>query len=187
MKWASYAVHESPNNWPLTRYSKLRVAHALGVPWTFSPPPRICDPDMHHGTCVMHMPWCMTRSLTSGFLWSRRGKSSRHTRCMRNPQLYVSGNRNFCFQWNLIEKYSGIGLIDGRMILVPILHQIYVNHLHELMMTQSIKGCYNCCDLSIIISHNTSVISTQIYCFSLTLPSSAVSRFMQLWSIRASV
>ena len=31
----------------------------------------VSDPDMHHGTCVMHVPWCMPRSLTSGFLWSR--------------------------------------------------------------------------------------------------------------------
>ena len=50
---------------------------------------------MHHGTCVTHVPWCMPGSLTSGFLWSRwrlgRGKRSRHSRRMRNPQFYVSG------------------------------------------------------------------------------------------------
>ena len=41
-----------------------------------SPPPKASDPDMHHGTCVTHAPWCMTGSLTSGFLWSpRRGKT----------------------------------------------------------------------------------------------------------------
>ena len=38
---------------------KLGVAHAPGMPGTFSPPRQVCDPDMHHGT------------LTSGFLWSR--------------------------------------------------------------------------------------------------------------------
>ena len=33
-------------------------------------------------------------SLTSGFLWSRwRGKRSRHSRRMRNPQFHVSGKR----------------------------------------------------------------------------------------------
>ena len=51
-------------------------------------------PDMHHGTCVTHVPWCMPGSLTIGFLWSRwRGKRSRHSRRMRNPQFYVSGQR----------------------------------------------------------------------------------------------
>ena len=72
----------------------MRVAHAPGIPGTFSPPPRVSDPDMHHGTCVTHVPWCMSGSLTSGFLWSRcRGKRSRHSRRMRNPQFYVSGKR----------------------------------------------------------------------------------------------
>ena len=56
---------------PLARYVNLGVAHALGMPGTFPPPPRVSDPDMHHGTCVTHVPWCMQGSLTSGFFWSR--------------------------------------------------------------------------------------------------------------------
>ena len=79
---------------PLARYVKLRVAHAPGMPGTFSPPPRFSDPDMHHGTCVTHVPWCMPGSLTSGFLWSWWwGKRSRRSRRMRNPQFYVSAKR----------------------------------------------------------------------------------------------
>ena len=77
---------------PLARYLRLRVAHAPGMPGTYSPPPRVSDPDMHHSMCVM--PWCMSGSLTSGFLWSRwRGKCSRHSRRTRNTQFYVSGKR----------------------------------------------------------------------------------------------
>ena len=50
--------------------------------------PRVSNPDIHNGTCVMHVPWCMPGSLTSGFIWSRwRGKRSRHSRRMRNPQF----------------------------------------------------------------------------------------------------
>ena len=46
------------------------------MPGTFSPPPPVSDSDMHHGTCVTHVPWYMLGSLTRGFLWSRRrGKS----------------------------------------------------------------------------------------------------------------
>ena len=64
------------------------------MPRAFSPPPRVSDPDMHHNTCVTHVPWCMPGSLTSGFLWSWwRGKYSRHSRRMHNPQFYVSGKR----------------------------------------------------------------------------------------------
>ena len=58
----------------LTRYVKLRVAHATGMP--------------------RNVPWCMPGSLTSDFIWGRwRGKRTRHSRCMRNPQFYVSGKR----------------------------------------------------------------------------------------------
>ena len=66
---------------PLARYVKLWVAHAPGMPGTFSPPPQVNDPDMHHGTCITHVPLCMPRSITSGFLWSRwQGKRFRHSR-----------------------------------------------------------------------------------------------------------
>ena len=46
--------------------ANLRVAHEPGMPGTLSPPPRVSDADMHHGTCVTHVPWCMPGSLTSG-------------------------------------------------------------------------------------------------------------------------
>ena len=52
----------------LTRYVKLWVAHAPGMSGTFSPPPRVSDPDIHHGTCVTHVRWCMPGSPTSGFV-----------------------------------------------------------------------------------------------------------------------
>ena len=78
----------------LARYVKLRVAHAPGMSETFCPAARGSDPDMHHGTCVTHVPWYMPGSPTSGFHWSRwPGKRSRHSRRMRNPQFYVSDRR----------------------------------------------------------------------------------------------
>ena len=60
---------------PLARYVKLRVAHASGMPGTFSPPTWVSDPDMHHGTCLTHVPWSMSGSLTSGFFWSQVGEN----------------------------------------------------------------------------------------------------------------
>ena len=60
--WLKFA-----NNGPLTRYVKLWVAHAPGMPGTFSPPPTSKETSgMHHGTCVTHVPWCMSGSLTNG-------------------------------------------------------------------------------------------------------------------------
>ena len=54
-------------------------------------------PDIHHGTCVRHMPWCMPGSLTSGFLWSQGpGIRSRHSRRMRNPHFFTYLVRGPC-------------------------------------------------------------------------------------------
>ena len=79
---------------PLTRYAKLRVAHAPGMLRTLSPPPRVSNPDIHHDICVTHVSWCMPGSLTTDFLWSQwRGKRSHHSPRMRNSQFCVSGKR----------------------------------------------------------------------------------------------
>ena len=58
--------------WASCQIRKIAGAHAPGMPGTFSLSPHVSDPDMHHGTCVTHVPWCMPGSLTSGFLWNRR-------------------------------------------------------------------------------------------------------------------
>ena len=58
--------------WASCQIRKIAGAHAPGMPGTFSPSPQVSDPDMHHGTCVTHVPWCMPGSLTSCFLWNRR-------------------------------------------------------------------------------------------------------------------
>ena len=54
----------------------------------------------HHGLAIpicitaCAVPWCMSGSLTSGFLWSQyRGKHSRQFRRMHDPRFYVSGKR----------------------------------------------------------------------------------------------
>ena len=87
-------ISKKPANGLLASLVKLRVPHAPGMPGTFPPIPRVSDPDMHHGTCVTHIPWCMTGSLTSGFLWSRwREKRCWHSRRMRNPIFNVSDKR----------------------------------------------------------------------------------------------
>ena len=54
---------------PLTRYVKLRVVHPPEFRerfprHRFQRKPLDSDPGMHQGTCVTHMPWCMSGSLT---------------------------------------------------------------------------------------------------------------------------
>ena len=87
-RWQSYY------HGPLTRYVHLWVAHASGMPGTFSPPPiskiiasqrsRHASRHVRHACAVMHVGIANPR-------W--RGKRSRHSRRMRNPQFYVSGKR----------------------------------------------------------------------------------------------
>ena len=60
MIWASYQIHKiagcacagnAGNVFPRRRYKRK---------------PLVSDPGMHHGTCVTHVPWCMSGSLTCG-------------------------------------------------------------------------------------------------------------------------
>ena len=57
------------DNGPLARYGKLRLLmrrecrKLLSRHWLQSKP-LVSDPGMHHGTCVTHVPWCMSGSLT---------------------------------------------------------------------------------------------------------------------------
>ena len=84
------------------------------MPGTFSPPPRVSDLDMHHGTCV-------TGSLTSSFLWIRwRGKRSWHSRRMRNPQFYVSGKRPIGSEQSLTpNRWRAIIWTHGKLFYWP--------------------------------------------------------------------
>ena len=65
--WGNTFVHvtreqlcEHAQHGPLAGYVKLRAAHVPGMPETIFPPPRVNDSDIHHGTCVTHVPWCMS-------------------------------------------------------------------------------------------------------------------------------
>ena len=61
--------HRLDRNGPLTRYVKMWIVHAREYRERF---PRhqlqrkslVSDPGMHHGTCVKHVPWCMSEYLT---------------------------------------------------------------------------------------------------------------------------
>ena len=126
---------QNTSHGPLTRYVKLPVTHAPGMTGTFSPPERLSDPDMHHGTCVTHVPWCMPGSLTSGFIWVGGGeKRSQHSWRMRNPQFYMSGKRPIilpsqetfgcllCAPWRHWPGYINISGLHGSVDLEKVLH-----------------------------------------------------------------
>ena len=105
-------THSNIQNWHIQENTLKDLIHDAilvrengpGMPGMFSPPPRVSDPDMHHGTCVTHVPSCVPGSLISGFLWSRwRGNRSWHSRRIRNPKFYASGKRSIYL--NMLEIY----------------------------------------------------------------------------------
>ena len=115
------------------------------MPGAFSVPPRFSDPDMHHDTCVTHMPWCMPGSLTSGFRWSRwRGKRFRHSRRMRNTQFYVSGKRPMI--GGIVNFYHFIQPVKRSTIMSII---ILFDHL-AVMTNVSIREPGPCLNIKIV-------------------------------------
>ena len=80
---SQYFFHE-----PLAGYVKLRVARAPGVPGTFS---RLSVSDPNG---MVHVPWCISGSLTSGSLWSRwQRKRARHSQRMCNPHFCITSKK----------------------------------------------------------------------------------------------
>ena len=181
---------------PFARYLTKRVAHAPRMPGTFSPPPRVIDPNRYHGTCVIHVPWCIPGSITSGLLWSRwRAKRSWR---MRNLQVYACGKRpmailnmdktlsvwkhklspkgdhNFFFTWNSPIRYIKIIHLLNQYSTPPWLHSI----------SAEFESCvsYFIAWRSLLSNKNTSIIYTNtraIYIkrfLSATLPNSLQKR-----------
>ena len=123
---------------------KFADCACAGNAGSVSSPPRVSNPDMHHGTCVMHVPWCMPGSLSSGFPWGQwRGKRSRHLRCMRNPQFYVSGKRPMALRCLIVpgilsslSKAIAYWLKEGTIIWTNEYSLRYSHHLfYSLVFT----------------------------------------------------
>ena len=116
IQWLTFPQHHGP----LARCVELGVAHAPGMPGTFSPPPRVSDPGMHHGTCVTHACACATRNFTYlargpwpwrsksltqvsvGSSWQQRKCQSAASPalCYGNPQSLVDSPETISLQWN---------------------------------------------------------------------------------------
>ena len=120
---------------PLARYVKLQVADAPGMSGTFSPvtagkPSRHPSRHVRNAGAVMH---------AGRFLLSRwRGKRSRHSRRMRNPQFYVSGKRS-------ITKNSQPKQRKAEQNEVHVLWDILCQTLSDITITSQIMGNSTVC------------------------------------------
>ena len=69
----SMVVHVDSDPWASYQISKIVGCACAGNAGNVFPrrrfqrKPLISDPGMHHGTCVTHVPWCMSGSLTCGY------------------------------------------------------------------------------------------------------------------------
>ena len=75
------------------------------MPGTFSPrrrlqrKPPVSDFSMHHGTCVTHVPWCMSRSLTAV-----AGKTFPAFPAHAHPRFDVSGKRSIKVMYGKLKS-----------------------------------------------------------------------------------
>ena len=60
MAWASYQIRKTAGCACVGNAGNIFPCRRL------QSKPLVSDPDMHHGTSVTHVPWCMSRSLTHG-------------------------------------------------------------------------------------------------------------------------
>ena len=68
----------SDKSWASCQIRIIAGCACAGNAGNVSPSPQVSDPEMHHSTSTTHVPWYMTESPASGFLWSQwRGKGSR--------------------------------------------------------------------------------------------------------------
>ena len=67
-----FSYHVELTQWASCQIRKIAGCACAGNAGNVSPrcrfqrKPLVSDPGMHHGTCVTHVPWCMSGSLTCG-------------------------------------------------------------------------------------------------------------------------
>ena len=121
-------THCTPGWYQWARQVKLRVVHAPGMPGTFSPPPWASDPDMHHGTYLTHVPWCMPGSLTGGSPWNPGGGEN----APGIPGACATRNFTYLVRSPLCAKFKGLRTPIFLSLTYCLTHwglamQIYVN------------------------------------------------------------
>ena len=104
--------------------------------------PRVSDPGMHHGTCVKHVPWCMSGLLTRG------GEEN------------VPGIPGACATaiWRIWQEAHKLGVyrFDNLYPKSPIRIYVYIMHTHKSGHPD--KMLKNCTMLIFIIFHFIMVI-----------------------------
>ena len=112
----------------------------------------VSDPGMHHGTCVTHVPWCMSGSLTRGGWENVPGIPGA---CATRNFTYLAGahhcrwHQGFC-SWKCTPTYRGYDSFYGcqgafvehynhrfprKYIAVPLYFLVSNSHLYPVSVT----------------------------------------------------
>ena len=118
--------------------------------------PLVSDPGMHHGTCVAHVLWCMSGSLTRG----DRAKRSPQSRRMRNPQFYVSGKRSIAGR--NVQHHFGRGTFHNRLCAC-------LCHIHRQRNRDDCRVSLNSVQLYIWPMSNKNMIYSIFHCLTFSV------------------
>ena len=70
--WIKTLLHQYNVTWASCQIRKIAGCACAGnagnvfLTYRLQRKPQVSDPGMHHGTCVTHVPWCMSESLIRG-------------------------------------------------------------------------------------------------------------------------
>ena len=129
--------------------------------------PLVSDPDMHHGTCVTHVPWCMSGSLNRGCgenVPAIPGACATRniTYLVRGPwcgssrTLATLEQRVFCHIYHFCVTYGGYRYIYLQKVTCvgPAMHVLMIYPILCMMWTWSLSDASTCKPL-VIERHNS--------------------------------
>ena len=94
--------------------------------------PLVSDPDMHHGTCGTHVPWCMSGSLTRGGGENVPGIPGAYA--TRNFKYLASGPWNVIFKLAVSNTCSEIFTLFNEYVSIFV--KLIKFHVHTSILTQ---------------------------------------------------
>ena len=98
--WSAGSLRPMTRPWASYQIRTIAACACVGNAGNVFPQPWVSDPVMHHGTCVTHVPWCMSGSLTRFLLKSIAGKTFPEHAQPANLRIWEETHRdleNWCF------------------------------------------------------------------------------------------
>ena len=96
--------------------------------------PLVSDPGMHHDTCVTHVSWCMSGSLTSG--GGEKVPGIPGACATRNITYLVRGALSSCMQYSVILDHGLSGIVNIIHAHTPACIRIHI-------FKQKVKGFFS--------------------------------------------